>query len=90
MNEDWFREPEGGKRHWLTVAVGVVDIILVVAGWYGSGALLFLFGGFWLIGLGGAELLPPDRTRAAGLLRIGSFLSTLAAGGVGVALLATT
>lgn len=89
MNEDWFREPEGGRGHFVGVAVGVLDVILVAAGWGGRGALMYLFGGLWLIGLGGAELLPPERTRAAGILRIGSFLCMLAAGGVGVALLVT-
>lgn len=82
MNENWFREPRGGKEPWIGVAIGVLDILLAVIGWFGRDSLLYLLIGLCIAGFAGAELLPAERTWAAGVVRIVSFLCLLVAVGV--------
>lgn len=89
MCANWFREPQGGKRHWVSVGVGMFTVIYAINGGSGRDSLAFLFMGLWIVGFAGAELLGTERAWEAGILRIVSFLCLLAEGGILVALLVT-
>jgi hypothetical protein len=67
-----FKEPEGGRRAWLLVLIGCYFLIETV--FFREGflnRLVYLTFGVAVLAFGVADLLPRDRTKLAGLLRIG-------------------
>jgi hypothetical protein len=67
-----FKEPEGGRRAWLLVLIGCYFLIETV--FFREGLLnrlVYLTFGVAVLAFGVADLLPRDRTKLAGLLRIG-------------------
>lgn len=67
-----FREPSGRANFWLVVAIGVFNLFRGLSG--EAGTLLL---GVGLVAIGAAELIPRDRTTAAGILRITGLLALL-------------
>jgi len=78
LKAEFFREPRDGKTVWIPIGFGGLLIVLSVAGSLVNEARGMLFSvspEFVLLGMafllmGGAELLPVDRYRVAGLIRI--------------------
>ena len=72
MRDAIFKEPEGGRRAWLLVLIGCYFLIETV--FFREGflnRLVYLTFGVAVLAFGVADLLPRDRTKLAGLLRIG-------------------
>ncbi len=72
MTEKIFGEPAGGRRAWVFVLIGCyffVETIFFREGLFDR--LVYLTFGVAVLAFGVADLLPRDRTRLAGLLRIG-------------------
>jgi hypothetical protein len=72
MTQRLFKEPEGGRRAWIFVLIGCYFLIETVFFRRElSDRLAYLIFGVAVLSFGAAEFLPRDRTRLAGLLRIG-------------------
>jgi len=85
-----FREPHGGKLHWITVGVGMAAVVLSLSGWFGGqDTLFYLFLGLFVGLFGAAEVLPKNRTQAAGVLRISALISMILFGVLGLTLIVT-
>ena len=72
MRDAIFKEPEGGRRAWLLVLIGCYFLIETV--FFREGflnRLVYLTFGVAVLAFGVVDLLPRDRTKLAGLLRIG-------------------
>jgi hypothetical protein len=90
MKNSLFREPRGGKLHWVTIGVGTISVVLSLSGWFGGQATFFyLFLGLFVGLFGAAEVLPKTRTQAAGILRISALISMILLGMTGLTLIAT-
>ena len=78
-----FREPDGRKlRHLVTIGVGIVAVILGPTGWFLSRGpdLYIFFIGLFMSSFGIAEILPRDRTQAAGILRVFAIMCMILGG----------
>jgi hypothetical protein len=72
MTERIFKEPEGGRRAWIFVLIGCYFLIETVFFRRElSDRIAYLIFGVAVLSFGVAEFMPRDRTRLAGLLRIG-------------------
>jgi hypothetical protein len=72
VREQIFKEPGGGRRAWLLVLIGCYFLVEAVFFREGlSDRLVYLAFGIAVLGFGVADLLPRDRRRIAGSLRIG-------------------
>lgn len=72
MTQRFFKEPEGGWRAWTFVLIGCY--FLVEAAFFRrdlADRIAYLIFGCSVLSFGVAEFMPRDRTRLAGLLRIG-------------------
>jgi hypothetical protein len=73
MTQRIFSEPEGGRRAWVFVLIGCYFFVEAV--FFREeflDRLTFLAFGLAVLGFGLADLLPRNRTRYAGLLRLGA------------------
>ena len=73
ISERMFGEPKGGRRAWVFVLIGCyffVETIFFREGLFDR--LVYLTFGVAVLAFGVADLLPRDRTKLAGLLRIGA------------------
>ncbi len=71
MREKIFKEPEGGRRAWIFILIA--SYFLLETAFLReelSDKLAYLTFGVAVLGFGLAELVPRDRTRLAGTLRI--------------------
>ena len=72
MSADVFKEPEGGPRAWVFLLIACYFLVETVFFREGlSDKFAYLIFGLGVLGFGLAELVPRDRTRLAGALRIG-------------------
>ena len=72
MTQKIFKEPEGGWRAWIFVLIGCYFLIETIFFMRElSEKLAYLTFGLAVLSFGAAEFLPRNRTRLAGLLRIG-------------------
>lgn len=72
MTQRFFKEPEGGWRAWTLVLIGCYFFVeTVFFRRYLADRLAYLIFGAAVLSFGVAELMPRERTRLAGLLRIG-------------------
>jgi hypothetical protein len=72
MTDKIFKEPEGGPRAWVFLLIACYFLVEAVFFREGlSDKLAYLTFGLAVLGFGLAELVPRDRTRLAGALRIG-------------------
>ena len=72
MRDAVFKEPEGGWRAWVFLLIGCyffIETIFFREGLFER--LVYLIFGVAILAFGAADLLPRDRTRLAGPLRIG-------------------
>lgn len=72
IRETVFNESEGGRRAWIFVLIGryfFVETVFFREALFDR--LVYLTFGVAVLGFGAADLLPRNRTRLAGLLRIG-------------------
>lgn len=78
LKDDVFAEPRGGKLPWVQLTFGLIVVLVALGIRFDLVAadrwLRFVTLGVSLLCLGGAEIIPRNRNRTAGVLRISSVL----------------
>lgn len=74
VTDEIFAEPDGHPLSWAAVGWGVVLLGSVVGGLFNFSSG-FVFMGVGFVFMGGAELVPADRHRLAGILRVCSMVA---------------